>query len=389
MLALSQWSGFIVHRLKAWIHDIDSSYSCVYCWEWQRRGALHIHIAVYVKAIDKRNTIFNGLRMKWITLLEDVSERSGVDLFKRAGGRGTWRGCYDKIRARAEWVRKSVASYLGKYLSKAQSPSEDKGRYFYPSRWWGSTQNLKDVEKAHRTSDEYFCLLRGEAEGAYNALSPMLELFSEWSCSYRHRVVEGSTTVAVNSSVPMIRKLFKQETFSVEQYQVPTWIESLAELKSLLEAMEGKRPDWMKGFRDECDAYDRYKLVVEGLGGQGFVSANDYACCVMAVAFHLNYHVTGGSYFGHGPISYWGLQAVRRVTDQVANSFNVMGGMAVSEALENMTVPGAVRAAKSLLPEGVEAIVLGPQDASDAGGGIPTFIGGKEIEDVLTRFLGD
>jgi hypothetical protein len=54
-----------------------------------------------------------------------------------------------------------------------------------------------------------------------------------------------------------------------------------------------------------------------------------------------------------------------------------------------MTVPGAVRAAKSLLPEGVEAIVLGPQDASDAGGGIPTFIGGKEIEDVLTRFLGD
>jgi hypothetical protein len=359
MLGLSQWSGFIVHRLKAWIHDIDSSYSCVYCWEWQKRGALHIHVAIYANSITKRNDIFNGIRMKWITLLEEVSDRSGVDLFKKSGGRGTWRGHYDKIRATAEWVKKSVAAYLGKYLSKAQTPILDTTRYFYPSRWWGSTQNLKAIEKGARTSDKYFYLLRGAAEAAYNALEPMLRLFSDWSCGYGHKVVAGETTVAVNSSVPMLRKLFRSETMSVESKAPRSWGESLQDLRQLLDAMEGKRPDWMSGFRDDCDAYDRYRLVVEGVGGQGYVSSNDYACCIMAVCHHLNFEVVGGVWHGHGPISYWGVQAVRRVTDSVANSFNVMGGGEVDLELNAMTVPGALR------PRPVEELIEAAASVDD------------------------
>jgi hypothetical protein len=341
MLALSQWSGHIVHRLKSWCNGVDPTYSAVYVWEWQKRGALHLHMALYVGNPSLRQVIFSGLKGQWISLLEQVSDMAGVDLFARAGGRGTWRGRFDKIKAEAEWVKRSVGAYLGKYMSKAVCPGEEASRYFYPSRWWGSTMNLKREERAARWEDEHICLLSGDANGAYNQFAPMIELLSGWSTSYRHKVSEGETTVGFGASVPILRKLFSQEISMHELEKNPSWLDAIGELERLLDAMEAKRPDWMIGFRNECSAYDRYRSVTEGIGGFGYVSSNDYACIVMAVCQHLNSSVTGGDWHGGGPISYWGIQAVRRVTDSVMNAFNTMGSKTLEESLEKMTVPKA------------------------------------------------
>ncbi len=351
MLALSQWSGYLVHRLKAWIHDVDPDYSCVYCWEWQRRGALHLHMSVYVKENDKRNTIYNGLRTQYLWLLERICELSGVDVFKRSGGRGTWRNRLDKVRATAEWVRKSISAYLGKYMSKASAPGLDASRYFYPSRWWGSTQNLKDLEKEARTESVLYVPRSGDAEAVYLSMGPLVELLSEWSTEYRHKVMPGSTQVAMSADTKKLTEIFRSENGMRSMSKTPGWVEAVNEFQALLRAMEQKRPDWMLGFRNECPSYDRLCKVQEGLGGDGWCNANDYACTIMACAHQLNSDATGQVWHGRYPLSYWGVKAVRDRTDRVMVEFNLMDRVELLIALEMIEMPARVRAEIENLPE--------------------------------------
>lgn len=264
MLALSQWSGFVVHRLKSWIHDTAPGYSCVFCWEWQKRGALHLHMAVYVKDITKRNEIYNGFKARWVDLLEQVCKRSGIDVFKRRGGKGTWRGSFDKIRAEAEWVKKSVASYLGKYLSKATGPNRDKSRFFYPSRWWGSTQNLKEIEKSARVKHEYFYLLRGEVESKYLDVQPMLALFSEWSTGYGHKVVEGETSVSYGVERGRLKEIIRSFLPMAGIRANVNLDDVVAEAVALWKLLCYEHPVWMERLGLQGDAPRRMSRYVEG-----------------------------------------------------------------------------------------------------------------------------
>jgi hypothetical protein len=289
MLALSQWSGFLAHRLKAWMHDIDSEYKCLFVWEWQKRGALHMHAAVYVKNIANRNRIYNEFKMQWIRLLESICERSGVDVFARGGGKGTWRGCYSKIRAEAEWVKKSVASYLGKYMSKAVKPGQDKSKFFYPSRWWGSTQNLKNLEKAARTEDEYLCSSTGQAEAAYNGMVGLMELCSEWSTSYRHKVMPGRTFVGCNTSVPLVRKLFKRGLNMRALTENKTVRECLDEMAALTLILHNEDSDWFAGVQVDYPVITTY---LKHVAGQDFADEGtpDRGVLLAASAIHMIHH---------------------------------------------------------------------------------------------------
>jgi hypothetical protein len=289
MLALSQWSGFMAHRLKAWMHDIDSEYKCLFVWEWQKRGALHMHAAVYVKNIANRNRIYNEFKMQWVRLLESVCERSGVDVFARGHSKGTWRGHYSKIRAEAEWVKKSVASYLGKYMSKAVGPGSDKAKFFYPSRWWGSTQNLKELEKAARTEDEYLCPSTGQAESAYNSMEGLMELCSSWSTSYPHKVMPGRTFVGCNTSVPLVRKLFKRGLGMRSLSENKSLRECLDEMAALTLILHNEDSEWFAGVQADYSVIGTY---LRHVAGQDFADngAPDRGVLLAASAIHMLHH---------------------------------------------------------------------------------------------------
>jgi hypothetical protein len=289
MLAISQWSGFIIHRLKAWIHDQDSRYNCLFCWEWQRRGALHLHMAVYVNDNTKRIGIYNGFKQKWIDLLETVSDRSGVDVFRRSGGRGTWRGHFDRIRARAEWVAKGVGAYLGKYLSKGIAPSGCLQKGFYPSRWWGSTQGLKNLEKAARTEDEYLCSSTGQAEAAYNDMVGLMELCSEWSTSYQHKVMPGRTFVGCNTAVPLVRKLFKKGLSMRSLTENKSLRECLDEMAALTLILHNEDSEWFAGVQSDFPVISTY---LKHSAGQDFADDGtpDRGVLLAASAVHMLHH---------------------------------------------------------------------------------------------------
>jgi len=185
------WSSWIMHRVSVWLRDnysVDENFchcprirgkkqtrNCYHLavYEHQQRGALHYHGLVatpkayeliggerdffdvaYTTAQGRKKTkkIQGGTFKKfWIELLLDLSERTGVDLFRKTKT-FTWRNNLAKIQAYSQTVKKSVAHYLSKYLSKDASkvpePENRNESAPPPARWWSSTRAVRKLADA-------------------------------------------------------------------------------------------------------------------------------------------------------------------------------------------------------------------------------------------------
>jgi hypothetical protein len=144
--AMARWSSWVVKSVKTWVSDkgVRSAYS-VYVWEFQKRGALHIHYCLHCPEDKKREQILKEWKTKWAEIIDGVSTRAGTDLWARKGG-CTWATNKQVIQADAQVVKKSVGAYLSKYLSK-NAPANDvkpweKRQFHGPARWWGASRPL-------------------------------------------------------------------------------------------------------------------------------------------------------------------------------------------------------------------------------------------------------
>lgn len=166
---VSEWSGYIVNRMtqiirrKRW--EAYNPY-WFFVWEHQKRGALHMHWCIAVKGDNMAaRRLCIELKNKWYALLEELSEKTQTDLFKKKGSFSTWR--YDSWawQWHCQPVTKSVAAYFSKYCSKTHDTSRfnEKRRQrgierggsdtdrkckqgvisLCPSRYWGCASNLK------------------------------------------------------------------------------------------------------------------------------------------------------------------------------------------------------------------------------------------------------
>lgn len=137
--AIAEWSSYLVNRLNVWIGRLIGDHARVSVWEYQDRGALHLHAIIGGDNAARIST--EVLRDKWVELLEDVGERTGADMFLGSDGQD-WRKTPDVIRVASEVPEKSLSSYLAKYLSKGikdeQSNTQWKDRegWIYPVPSW-------------------------------------------------------------------------------------------------------------------------------------------------------------------------------------------------------------------------------------------------------------
>lgn len=134
----------IQRRLRQWLADVSAScVAAVIVWEFQKRGALHLHCLVGHENSRVLRIIRRGFRRYWVGLLDRLSTSSGVDLFAKSGG-GSHRMTPHVVRAWAQPVRKSVAAYLAKYLSKSFTgvtlPAD-----ISVSRLWGATAKARGL----------------------------------------------------------------------------------------------------------------------------------------------------------------------------------------------------------------------------------------------------
>lgn len=166
-------SAYIVNRINQYCRRLSKGgLWCFYVWEWQSRGALHIHYCVADSDRSGLARMRAGWRDFWVDVLEALTRKSGVDLFRRSGG-GTWRGQADKIQADAQFVKKSVAAYFAKYAGKGYHAEVSKKlkskriRRYVPSRWAGWSRPVSRAMK--------MCRWKFEIEGDRRSIERRLD----------------------------------------------------------------------------------------------------------------------------------------------------------------------------------------------------------------------
>lgn len=184
--AISNYSAYATNRLFQVIRrDYQLAYY-FYVWEHQKRGALHLHICVYHEDPDISKEIGEKLCSKWVDILEDISEKTGIDMLF---AKGFGRKCKPhEMQLDNQAMRLGCGAYFSKYASKNSGKYRDdinsiNARKYPPSSFWGRSRELaKECERQafkfafEGDTDSYADELENEA----------LEILSHAKIAYSH-----------------------------------------------------------------------------------------------------------------------------------------------------------------------------------------------------------
>lgn len=197
--AIAEWSGYLVNNLKAWIAKYQNEKLDFYCWEYQKRGALHLHYCVHIASPTDRDYILQHFHRWWVETLHRIGEKSVCDLFRK-NSQKTWVNDPARVRAVAEICRKSPGRYLAKYLSKSAAPKRGAARAFSPSSWWGTSRPLKTLVESMTSVVEVI-------QGGFHAVCRKWEdVKAHWATTegvnheYAHKFGMGQTLISYPST---------------------------------------------------------------------------------------------------------------------------------------------------------------------------------------------
>ena len=145
---IASWASYLVNSVLQVVRDADrregeTPCSWFYVWENQKRGVLHLHLVIHHEKPGRSHRLGTDVTRNWWQKLKNINELCEYALFSRRGGKECvlpkyWQGDVQP-------VRKCVASYVSKYVSKEGVNSASKGnksKGFAPPRWWGMARNL-------------------------------------------------------------------------------------------------------------------------------------------------------------------------------------------------------------------------------------------------------
>lgn len=197
--AIAEWSSYAVNLVQNWLGKRVSGKLLIYCWEFQKRGALHLHLTMVCKEKLIRESIISGWKSQWQRVIDNISAKSGVDCWQRRDGYSYANGNKSVLQTDAQECTKSAAAYLSKYMSKQNLQPENECEWkYHPARYWGVSRPLCRLTDELTETLEVGISRDYEAHELYeDVLSDMAET-SESTYSYRH---EGSgSKVAVSYS---------------------------------------------------------------------------------------------------------------------------------------------------------------------------------------------
>jgi hypothetical protein len=167
-----------------------------FVWEYQKRGALHLHIALSNPDKEKSRNCGEKIIEKWIKVLRDIEEKSGVDMFVRRDYKTyTKEENYQNLN---QEMRKSAGGYFSKYAAKAEKTEENSyiskySKMYPPSRFWGSSKSLKELCK--QFSYEEVLALEEEIEEKYKEIVEWILLHNPvkyGSYEWKKKLYEGT-----------------------------------------------------------------------------------------------------------------------------------------------------------------------------------------------------
>ena len=134
---LAENSTVISKRLTNWITRRVPKCNWMYVWEFQGRGALHIHLVLECR-IESAAYFKAHFKDEWIKLLRDISSDSKTDLFAKTA---TYSHNPKKTQADVRVCDREPSRYISKYITKKATNSKGFSR-FPPKTWYQISRNL-------------------------------------------------------------------------------------------------------------------------------------------------------------------------------------------------------------------------------------------------------
>lgn len=161
--ALSRYSGYASNRLFQVIRrsEYHENLYWFYVWEYQRRGALHLHICLFHENREISESLGNELVSKWRDVLRDISGESGINLLFSKGFNREIALCDMQSINQAMYF--GCGAYFSKYASKTATANPNLGdsesvkhsvfcKKYPVSRFWGSSLNIKRMIRGNSLS---------------------------------------------------------------------------------------------------------------------------------------------------------------------------------------------------------------------------------------------
>jgi hypothetical protein len=145
--ALADYSGYVINRLFQPVRRKHSE-NChwFFVWEYQRRGALHLHIALYHPDASVGEALGNTMIEQWLKILSDIQAKTGVDMFCQKDLKTyTPR---EKYQNQNQPMRRSLGAYFSKYAGKQESKDSHHCQAYPVSRFWGCGYQTKRLVKS-------------------------------------------------------------------------------------------------------------------------------------------------------------------------------------------------------------------------------------------------
>lgn len=147
-------TSWLTNRLMQIVRDKEKKNKCTiswfYVWEWQERGALHLHMALGSENALVAKKTAHDIEYQWFELLMQLEDITGIDCFARKDG-GTWRKDPSVWQSHVAEIEKNLAAYFAKYASKDKdtklAQKEGRAPLYYPKTWWGRSRDLAQAVK--------------------------------------------------------------------------------------------------------------------------------------------------------------------------------------------------------------------------------------------------
>lgn len=185
--ALAAYSGYAMNRLLQPIRrDYGNDCLWFYVFEYQKRGALHIHIALYHP--DETEGLWIAAKMieQWHKILIDIGQKANTDMFlDKRRDRSTIRA---KHQHHTQPISKAVGSYFSKYAGKEESKQKWYCQKYPVSRFWGSSKVIKQIikENSFEYKIDYFSDEKSQQNMMEYIIENLLEKIETVSISAYH-----------------------------------------------------------------------------------------------------------------------------------------------------------------------------------------------------------
>lgn len=183
---LASYSGYIANRILQPIRRARANAQWFYVWELQKRGALHMHLCLWSPREERTVAISIDIVRTWYSALQELSERTGIDLFCDREGNACTVSRFWQFDV--QMCKRSVAAYFAKYASKG---SNDKGKSstvdavhagYVPGRFWGMSRELVRAVNARRMKVEIYGLSEEDGAQMLCTLDSVIRGYSPIGC---------------------------------------------------------------------------------------------------------------------------------------------------------------------------------------------------------------